>query len=140
MQALQVHTVNTITASDTNTHLLPLILSASVAGVNAAISAGVMKFDPPPNMILLIETTRSVYHGMTVTITQSSARRFLIPSLRVCEALPIRIVRPASLKRMGRGRHSQPGYNQEHSNSIESPCFGLEFGVEAGGCRHPDIK
>jgi hypothetical protein len=42
MQTLQVQTQSTITSSDTNTHLLPLILSAFVCGVIAAISSGVM--------------------------------------------------------------------------------------------------
>jgi len=87
MQTLQVHTERTITSSDSSTHLLPVILACRVSGVNSAISSAVMKFDPPPNIILLMETTRSVYHGMTLIITQSSVRSFLIPCRRVCDAL-----------------------------------------------------
>jgi hypothetical protein len=42
MQILQVQTQSTMTSSDTKTHLLPLILSAVVCGVSAAISSAVI--------------------------------------------------------------------------------------------------
>ena len=73
MQILQDQIVRTMDDSDTSTHLLPATLSFCVVGVKLSISSCDMKFDPPPNMISLHETYRSVYQRIACVMTQSSS-------------------------------------------------------------------
>lgn len=47
--------------SETNTHFAPSIRANVVSGVNAAMSASDMKFEPPPPTILFKETHKRVY-------------------------------------------------------------------------------
>lgn len=47
--------------SDTRTHFAPSIRCFLISGVNAATSAGDIKFDPPPPTMLLSATHSSVY-------------------------------------------------------------------------------
>ena len=104
-----------------------------------------MKLDPPPNMIRLVDTTRSVYHGKTLILTQSSEQSFMIPSFRVCEALcNLKTVRlwflSATRQIWVRAEHLQTSEDQEHTYTIQSPCFDLELLIEARWCRHCIIK
>lgn len=61
MQTFVLQMVKIMACSETKTHLLPDTLSAMVAGVNAAISSAVNKFEPPPDMMRLKATHRIVY-------------------------------------------------------------------------------
>ena len=68
MHSFRLHIVSIIACSDTMTHLLPAILSFVVSGVRLASTSGVMKFEPPPKIILLMETTSMVYHTAAFVI------------------------------------------------------------------------
>lgn len=76
MHSFKLHIVSIIACSDTMTHLLPEILSLVVSGVRLASTSGVMKFEPPPEIILLTEMTSMVYHTAALIIRQSSACNF----------------------------------------------------------------
>ena len=69
MQTFMLQTVKIMACSETNTHLLPVTLSAMVFGVNAACCSAVMKFDPPPVTILLKAMHSSVYQKTPLSIT-----------------------------------------------------------------------
>lgn len=68
MQSFRLQMVMIMPCSDTNTHLLPSILSLTVCGVKLASSSGAMKFEPPPAIILLMETASSVYQNVALTM------------------------------------------------------------------------
>ena len=69
MQTFVLQIVRIMECSDTNTHLLPAVLSAMVSGVNAAISSADNKFEPPPDAMRLKATHRIVYHMTPLAIT-----------------------------------------------------------------------
>ncbi len=69
MHAFILQIAINIECSETTTHLLPDILSLMIAGVNAASSSAVMKFDPPPEATLLNATQRIVYHTIPFNMT-----------------------------------------------------------------------
>ena len=69
IQILHDQIVITSDDSETSTHLLPATLSLCVCGVKLSMSSCVMKFEPPPNMILLRDTYSIVYHKMVWAIT-----------------------------------------------------------------------
>jgi hypothetical protein len=69
MQTFVLQIARIMECSDTNTHLLPDVLSAIISGVNAAISSSDIKLEPPPDAIWLKATHKIVYHITPFAIT-----------------------------------------------------------------------